>query len=238
MKISVIGLGWYGEVLARHLKQDGHEVLGTTRNETKISNLQNDGIQAFSLTYPHVPVDELMAADVVVLNIPPFPEELAWFKSWKWNPSSWIIFISSTALYPAPATENALLLAAQEEWIKSSFQKWTILRFGGLIGGGRHPGKFLSGRKNLSGRLWPVNLIHQRDAVGFTQKVLELKLQRQTFHLVSDEHPSKESFYTDFCQEKGLPLPLFDQTDQSQGKIVPNEEMKKYYSSFHQLSID
>lgn len=236
MKISIIGLGWYGEALARVLLQNGHQVAGTTRTEAKKTALQALGVETHLLAFPHTPPATLLNSDVIILNIPPFVDELEWFKEWNWSPESWIIFISSTALFPKAESKNALLLEEQEEWIKKFFTNWSILRFGGLIGGGRHPGKSLSGRKNLPRRMWPVNLIHQKDAVGFTLTVLKEKLQQKTFLVVSDEHPRREEFYRDYCLEKGLPLPEFDQNDKSMGKIVPNQEMAQFYPSFHPLS--
>lgn len=236
MKISIIGLGWYGEALARVLLQNGHEVVGTTRTEAKMTAFQSESIETYLLSFPQTPSEALLDSDVVILNIPPFAEELEWFKQWNWNPRSWIIFISSAALFPKAESKNAFLLEEQEEWVKKSFTKWSILRFGGLIGAGRHPGKSLSGRKNLSGRLWPVNLIHQKDAVGFTLTVLNEKLQNKTFLVVSDEHPNREEFYRDYCLKQGLPLPEFDQNDMSSGKTIPNQEVCQFYSSFHSLT--
>lgn len=238
MKTSIIGLGWFGQALAQKLKKQGHEVWGTTRTTAKKSLLEKSDLAVQVLQYPDLPGKELLDADVVILNIPPFPQELSWFKSWPWDPKAWVIFISSTALYSPHEQVLSHPLHDQEEWIKSTFKNWTVLRFGGLIGGGRHPGKFLSGKDNIKGRLWPVNLIHQSDAVGFALTVLERELKSKTFHVVSDDHPTKEAFYTDFCQQNGLPLPSFDQHDQTLGKIVPNEEMKKYYSRFHPLTIE
>ena len=236
MKISIIGLGWYGEALARALLLNGHQVMGTTRTEAKKTVLQGLGIETHLLSFPHPPSEALLNSDVIILNIPPFEGELEWFMKWNWSPESWVIFISSTALYPKAESKNALLLMEQEEWVKKSFANWSILRFGGLIGGGRHPGKSLSGRKDLPGRLWPVNLIHQKDAIGFTLTVLTKRLQNKTFLVVSNEHPLREEFYRDYCSGKGLPLPEFDQEDRSLGKIVPSHEMGQFYSSFHPLT--
>jgi nucleoside-diphosphate-sugar epimerase len=227
IKINILGLGWYGEPLATELLKKGYEVYGTTRTEEKRNLLLSKGIKASTLSFPEKA--EVKESQIVVLNIPPFEDELAWFKSWTWDPSAWIIFISSTSVYPRPESRSGELLKAQEDWVESSFQNWTILRFGGLIGGSRHPGKYLSGRHNLANRNWPVNLIHLDDTVGATIAVIEKNIKHKIIHVVSGEHPTRETYYTDYCRKHGLPVPQFDQNDLSEGKIVPNDELKKFY---------
>lgn len=227
MQISVIGLGWFGLPLARELVKSGHHVVGSCRSEEKLIKLRSENINAHILNYPDLPSSQLLNAEIIILNIPPFQEELEWFKTWNITPDTWIIFISSTSKSP--------LLLSQEEWISSTFKNWTVLRFGGLIGGGRHPGKHLSGRKNLPGRLWPVNLIHQDDVVKFTKLVIEKNIQKETIEVVSDEHPTREQFYSDYCQDQNLPMPEFSLEDHSVKPPISSERLKHYYSDFTPL---
>lgn len=213
MKISIVGLGWFGSSLADQLTD--HEVAGTHRTDLNESN---------------TPSAVIMDADVFVLNIPPFIGQLEWFKSWNWNLKTHVIFISSTSVYgqeegildesipPKPTTENAKLLTQEEEWIKT-FPHHTVIRFGGLLGKNRHPGKVLSGKKNLSGGNQPVNLLHLDDAVGFTKLVIEDKLQNKTFNLVNPEHPTREAFYQSYARDHNLPIPEFDSSPSS-GKTI------------------
>lgn len=221
-KCSILGLGWYGRPLAVFLQKKGLKISGSTRDTYKAQQLQENQINAIALNYPEQPPEELLNVDILILNIPPFEEQLDWFKSWKWNKNTWIIFISSTSVYPRPESKNAELLFKQEEWVKTNFSDWTIIRFGGLIGPDRHPGNHLSGKKNLSGRLWPVNLIHLEDTINFTNHVIDKNLKHTSFNLVSDEHPTREEYYTEYCLRKNLPLPEFNQEDISEGKIVPS----------------
>lgn len=223
MKISIVGLGWFGSELAEVLKPQ-HQVLGTHRTDLNESN---------------TPSESIMDADVFVLNIPPFKNQLAWFKSWHWNKKTHVIFISSTSVYgqeaglldeetlPLPSTDNAQLLLQEEEWIKT-FPHYTIIRFGGLLGKNRHPGKILSGRKNLNGGNHPVNLIHLDDAVEFTKLVIEQKRQGECYNLVAPEHPTRKDFYRAYCHANELPLPEFDQ-DQSNGKIISSKKVSGFY---------
>jgi nucleoside-diphosphate-sugar epimerase len=223
MKISIIGLGWFGSPLAYQLQKLGHTIEGSTTNASKIPLLIEKKIQAFQLKYPDIP--QFIQADILILNIPPFPEQLEWFKSWKISSNTWIIFISSTSV----ESQRHEALLAQEEWVRS-FPHWTILRFGGLFGNSRHPGKYLSGKKELPGRLWRVNMLHLYDAIGFTKTIIDLKIQSKTFTVISDDHPTREEFYSAFCKANNLPLPEFDQNDQSVKPALANEEARKIYS--------
>jgi nucleoside-diphosphate-sugar epimerase len=230
--ISIIGLGHVGKPLARALKLEGHRVLGTTRLSEKAQVLEAEGIKVGLLSYPNVPASGLLETDIIVLNIPPFPGELEWFRSWSWKTYSWVIFLSSTSVYqdsPVVVSENSPLketdLLSQEKWVQERFQSWTILRLGGLLGGERHPGKSMVGKKNLKGPRHAVNLIHHDDVVGFIQTVIKKHLTNDIFNVVCDEHSPRQEFYSAYA--------TFDESDRSMGKVVSNEKMKQHYELKH-----
>ncbi|MGE3610016.1 MAG: hypothetical protein AB7I27_10555 [Bacteriovoracaceae bacterium] len=221
MKISIIGLGYLGLPLAHALKSH-YQVLGTKREQISIP-----GVTVIPLNLNTTPEAQLMDADVIVLNIPPFDGQLEWFKSWKWTKKSKVIFISSTSVYQeseglvsesCPRNDN--LLKWEEDWIQNEFNDWVILRMGGLIGNGRHPLNFLLKKKNLPHQDWPVNLIHQDDAVGAIRAVIEKKINREILNVVSDEHSKRKDFYTGAD---------FDPHDHSTGKIIDNSKLKNIY---------
>jgi nucleoside-diphosphate-sugar epimerase len=228
MKISVTGLGWYGSKLAEELQSEDHEICGTTRTLDKKKLLESKGFQVDLLDESLVP-NQINDADIVILNIPPFEGQLQWFQKWPWNKNSWVIFISSTSVFPFPDSPSGKLLLDEEKWVQSSFEKWTIIRFGGLLGEDRHPGKYLSGRKNLPGRKWPVNLIHIDDCLGVTKAIIHKAITGKIIHAVGDSHPTREAFYTDYCHKKQISLPQFDPNDDSEGKLISNDEMKSFY---------
>ncbi len=223
MKVSVLGLGWYGGPLALALTSEGFEVTGSTRSPDKLIKFQQQGAaRAYLLESPHSPNEDLLSSDVLVLNIPPKAGQLEWFRSWHFKKDPWVIFISSTSLAP--------LLLEEESWIMDCFKDWTILRFAGLIGGQRHPGRSLSGKKDLKGRLWPVNLLHQDDAVGFTLEIIRQKIKGEIIEVLSDEHHTREEFYTEFAKRSGTPVPQFDQGDLSLRSALENSRAKSIYS--------
>jgi nucleoside-diphosphate-sugar epimerase len=228
LKVSIIGCGWYGKELAKSLLIEGYDVYGSTRELNKHQDLTALGIQPFLLNPPQTPLKEHLTTDLLILNIPPFEHQLKWFQSWPWDQNVPVIFISSTSVYHASA--NAQLLNQEEEWIKTHFKRWNILRFGGLLGGNRHPGNSLSGKVGLKGGNSPVNLIHRDDAVGFTRALMEKKIFNEIFDVVSDEHTTKREFYSEYCQRMNLPLPEFDSADQTVGRIIDNEKIKTIYN--------
>ncbi len=224
MKISICGLGHIGLPLAHLLLKKGHDVAGTKREMPSI-----EGIRVEVLRPPLTPSTSILSCDILIVNIPPFPGQEAWFSSWDLSNTGKIIFVSSTSVLRE--SPNQLILKAEELWVKNSGIPWLILRPAGLIGDLRHPGKSLSGKKGIKGRLHPVNLVHHNDVIGFISTAIEKEITGVEINLVSDEHRSKEDFYSEYCLRNNLPLPEFDQTDMSSGKIISNELMKQYYKA-------
>lgn len=238
MKISLIGLGWFGLQLANSLKKN-HDVIGTTRTFEKLALLEELGLETELLRFPSTPSKKMLSSDTIVINIPPFDSQLGWLQSWSWQPNSRIIFISSTSVYgdhfgevseetkPLPNTSNGQWLIEEEEWIKT-FPSSTIVRFGGLIGPDRHPGRILSGRQNIEGGNLPVNLIHSVDAVGFIEFIIENNVLSETFNLVHPHHPTREEYYQSYCLTHELPLPQF-LPSLNPGKIVSALKVMNVY---------
>jgi nucleoside-diphosphate-sugar epimerase len=226
MNISIIGLGWLGYPLALDLQKQNHSLFGTTRSADKIQLFHEKGIEAQLLDASLTPESKLLNVDVCVLNIPPFKEELPWFKSWKWNKETKIIFVSSTSVHGDKDSGN--ILREQEAWVKDSFLHWNILRPSGLIGPDRHPGRFLSGKKNLDGKNRPVNLIYRDDVIGVIKTLMEKNLDHLILDVTSDEQKTRKEFYESYCKKHGLPLPEFND-DETSGERISNVEMKKIY---------
>ena len=149
-----------------------------------------------------------------------------------------VLFVSSTSAYgegqltvteltlPQPETESGKQLLESEQLLQSNSNfKTTTLRFGGLIGADRQPGKYLAGRENLENPNAPVNLIHQEDCIGIILKIIETNSWNETFNAVSSFHPSREQYYTQKAAELDLPLPKFDHSKPSVGKLIENDKV-------------
>ncbi|MFZ4714280.1 MAG: hypothetical protein ACOYL6_11225 [Bacteriovoracaceae bacterium] len=114
-----------------------------------------------------------------------------------------------------------------EQFLQNHFPHLTLLRLGGLIGYNRHPGKFLSGKKDLLGKNHATNLIHRDDVMQIILELIQLaEIPVGSFDLVCDEHPSKEAFYSLASSNLNLPLPKFKLDDVSQKKAISNQKIK------------
>lgn len=160
-----------------------------------------------------------------------------------------IIFASSTGVYPdrpglaregdAPhpgdparktlrASARAVLEA--EDLLRSAEGlDVTILRFGGLYGYDRQPGRFLAGRTDVEGGARPVNMIHRDDAVGLVEAVIRQDVRGEVFNACADAHPPRRVFYRRAAERLGLEPPTFqDEEDGGQGgKVVSSRKIKE-----------
>jgi nucleoside-diphosphate-sugar epimerase len=133
-----------------------------------------------------------------------------------------VIYISSTAVYgdhssevneldePQPDTESGTILLEAEKLFQNETKfKTTIIRFGGLVGPDRHPGRFFAGKKDIPNGMAPVNLIHQQDCVGISIAIIEKNAFGYLFNACAPDHPQKADFYRAAALKAGLPVPEF-----------------------------
>jgi nucleoside-diphosphate-sugar epimerase len=133
-----------------------------------------------------------------------------------------IIFISSTSVYgdhnkkvtetaatkPDTASGKAMLRAEQLLQQETSF-KTTVIRFAGLIGPDRYPGRFFAGKTDIPNGLAPINLIHLTDCIALTIKILEQQAFGITINACTPDHPAKQDFYTLAAKNINLSAPGF-----------------------------
>lgn len=256
MTISILGCGWLGLPLAERLRDNGHQIKGSTTSKDKLQILKGKKITPFLLELtPELQCndcDDFWDADVLVLNIPPgrgrenimgYHQKQITSVINKVSKSSisFVIFISSTSVYPEQAgivseedikagnasrpSGNALIEAEQLLRKQSAFDT-TIIRFGGLYGHDRHPIKYLAGRKNIKKGNAPVNLIHQDDCINIIQTVIENNIKGNVFNGVSDGHPPKKMYYPAIAKAMELQPPTFDDDKNKEYKIVSNRKLK------------
>ncbi|MES2963656.1 MAG: NAD-dependent epimerase/dehydratase family protein [Bdellovibrionota bacterium] len=159
-----------------------------------------------------------------------------------------LVFISSTSVFgakqgsvdettlPKPDSEAGIILAKVEQRLVAAAGeqgfRLTIVRPGGLIGPGRHPGLFLAGRKNAKDPESPINLIHQMDCAEAVATLVRdtdglATGESRTFNLVSDRHPTRREFYTRASQAVGVEAPEFSpQTEDSADKVVQSARIR------------
>ena len=148
-----------------------------------------------------------------------------------------ILFVSSTSVYgqdkkdlnekerPKPVTESGKQLLRVEDILYNHLElQNTIIRFGGLIGYDRIPGRFLSGKKDLPNGGSPVNLVHRDDCIEVIYNIIAQKKWGTIYNFCSPEHPSKKEFYTLATQAINIPPPEFKDMNPS-GKSISSKKL-------------
>ncbi len=244
--LCVVGCGWLGLPLSRLMLKKGWKIHGTTTNKTKIQQLQDVGIMPFLLKFPDPEfMDfEMLSTDYLVINIPPgrknpnvredYPNSIVQLLRIAKQVKSIkkIVFVSSTSVYgntevfvdekvaPQPQTSSGKAILETEKAIMESKIPHVILRFGGLAGPERHPGRFLAGRELSSSGAHPVNYLHLNDAIGVITYMLENTVENEIFNVVAPVHPTKTDFYTKMADSISLAPPIFSEKDNTFGKEV------------------
>ena len=161
-----------------------------------------------------------------------------------------IIFISSTSVYgnlntkitedttPQPVTASGQSIYKSEQLLTDHFKSnLTILRCSGLLGPKRHPGRFLAGRKNMTNPNGLVNMVHQQDCIQIIHKIIEQHAFGHVFNLCSDEHPTRQTFYTKAAKHIQLTPPEFIEDHTPSYKYIDNSKSKTILNHKY-LSID
>jgi len=235
MVVSILGCGWYGKALAKDLLKKGFIVKGSATASEKLGDLSNQGILPYLLRFEadsQVVDPDFFKCDVLVISIPPkvkagesnsYPAKIQQIiNACIENRVKKIIYISSTSVYgdhnsevneltdPKPDTASGLVLLDAEQLFQNQASfKTTIIRFGGLIGPGRQPGRFFAGKIDIANGLAPVNLIHQSDCVGISMAIIMKDAFGYLFNGCSPDHPAKAGFYREMALKAGLPVPEF-----------------------------
>nr|WP_321450356.1 hypothetical protein [uncultured Carboxylicivirga sp.] len=246
--ISILGCGWLGFPLARELAQQGWIVNGSTTNKDKFEQLQKNHITPYLIDLNKQETNNVATffqAEYLLINLPPSKLndaflQYAKLKNYIDNGNcNKLIFISSTSAYgkmDGIATEemteninNELNSTLKlEQTVISLNKKTTIIRFAGLIGPGRHPGRFFSPERKINNPNFPVNLIHLDDCIGIIITILQKEEWNQIFNACADNHPTKKEFYTKACLKLNGKIPEFvDIITNESGKIISNDKIKK-----------
>lgn len=230
-RLTIIGCGWFGLPFARTMVERGWEVLGSVRDPDRSAALSGDGIQGFTFDlgqddYPAAPFAEA----VVVIAVPAgrragnsesFIQGVSRLLDHALRHGSRaVVVISSTGIYEGldgevdedtqPVDEGNVLVQLERKLERAEIRTCAV-RFGGLIGPDRHPGRFLAGRKDLKGGARLVNLVQGSDCVRALKLLLETPLEDwpARMNVVSPEHPSRSEYYPRAARELGLTPPTF-----------------------------
>ncbi len=253
-----MGCGWLGLPLAQFLLKLGYNVKGTTSTASRLADLKSKGISAYLITIKEQqvegPLDSFLEGlDVLVVNIPPglrktnsgnYAAKMKTLNSHLQESGiNRVIFVSSTSVYgdlsgeidesmaPQPSTASGRqLLEAEQLFVTASGIDSTIVRFGGLIGPGRHPVRYLSGRKGLKNGNQPVNLIHLDDCLHILTAVIQHGWWNTIFNAVFPEYPLKKEYYTAESKKMGLAVPEYVEASKATAKkVIPAQLLEKGY---------
>ncbi|RDV14001.1 SDR family NAD(P)-dependent oxidoreductase [Pontibacter diazotrophicus] len=254
-EVSIMGCGWLGLPLAAQLVKAGYKVKGSTTTPKKLELLEQKGIHPYLLNLQDEQLDrealkDFLKTQVLVLNIPPhlrsdggegYLEQMHLLLEFlSDSPVSRILFVSSTSVYldlnrvvteeDIAFTEEQqpdhMLLQAEKLFQENDGWLTTILRFGGLVGEDRRPGRFLAGKKNVPNGDAPVNLIHLEDCLTIIHRLIEGNIWGHVFHACADKHPLRKEFYTQAALALRLTPPEFKDMDETRFKLINSQKIK------------
>ncbi|WP_025765095.1 hypothetical protein [Dyadobacter tibetensis] len=231
-------------------------VKGSTTSTNKLTLLRGLGIIPFQLGLtPELEgkeeeISSFFDCDVLLISIPPglrrnpvgyhLQQIEAVISRIKQSPISQVLYISSTGVYPDTnrvMVESDVILpeqAASPEMVAAENALMSlrgdrqvgILRFGGLLGYDRIPGKYVRGKKGLTTYHTPVNYIHQDDAVGIAQALVERGIDNSTYNAVAPIHSLRGKVYESSCAQFGWEVPTFSEPPSPEPfKIISAEKL-------------
>jgi nucleoside-diphosphate-sugar epimerase len=265
-RISIIGLGWLGLPLGKMLLEQGFEVKGTVTTDEKALQLsgQVQAVTVLTLNSNSISVADasVFDCDVLIVNIPPrrvanieeiYPAQVAQLLPYIHEAGiKRVVFVSSTSVYPEANREvteiESLLpdkasglacLRAEQLLLTDPAFRTTVLRFGGLIGPGRHPHRFMQYGVTNSGGNIPVNLIHLDDCIAIIQYIIEKEIWGEVLNACCPEHPTRREFYSRAAIQAGIAPPVFsDDTDLSYKKVSSSKLTNVGYRFRYQSPLD
>ncbi len=238
--ISILGSGWLGLPLAKQLVKRGHRVKASTRSPQRIDAIKAVNAKPFIVDIKQLDesTEAFLRADILIVNIT--SKDIAAFKKLisRVEASSLkkVLLASSISVYKntngfisesdgAEDSNNPLYQIENLFRINRHFQT-TIVRFAGLIGYERHPGRFFGERKIPQPEA-PVNLIHRDDCINILDGIIQHELWGEVFNACADTHPSKRVFYSYARQSLGLAAPEFEAPAETEYKIINNTKIRQ-----------
>lgn len=231
LKLSIISLGWLGLDVYKNFEQKFDCTGSYFSSKKDVANQFKFDVNSFK----NLP-SEIKNADLIFFNLPPSSitnldklRELVSLINEKR-----VILISSTSVYEQETLVNesskilkisnrAKKQAEIEDIVTHELNNLLILRCAGLYSEDRHPGYYLSGKKDISGAKSPVNLVSKKDILDVLDKVL-IESEYNLINLVNSNHPTKDDYYNSFCKRMNLdPIEFVSgqETNKTVGTMYP-----------------
>jgi nucleoside-diphosphate-sugar epimerase len=252
LSVGIIGCGWLGTALALNLLKNNTAVLATVTRAESVTRLAEQNINAQTLVLPSTAEilfsHPIFCQQTLVICFPPqlkkgqqdYPEKISQIVTAAEKKGvREIVLISTTSIYNGlsgkvseqttlnfSADKVAILNDAEQKLLNFS-GKASIIRFAGLIGPDRHPGRFLSAKPHFANPKGVINLIHQQDAIGIIIALLKQNTLGCTntdqakmidvYNAASTTHCTRQHFYQAAAVAMGLPKPLFEDSEFKEG---------------------
>lgn len=210
-KIGIIGCGWLGMRISKHL-QSQYELYTTTTSEEKKSELIVMGLDSVTIQFSDVEIteeiknnDKIREMDALIITVPfskrtPINqlknrfENISLFISEYRKP---IFLMSSIGIYPQVNTSMDESYTGEEHLepthlsiekiMKSRYPQINILRLGGLMGDNR-----VFSNYTISDPDQAVNHVHYEDICLIIEKMIGMNITSKTYNVVAPEHPTKQ----------------------------------------------
>ncbi len=235
--VSILGCGWLGKPLAVSLLEEGFLVKGSTTSEIKVQELEHLDIDTYTIDITEFEeFDSFLHSEILIVAIP-LKDILAFERFIEQIENSIIqkvIFISATSVYPTSnsmVTEETATLTTPLSEIESLFREntyfeTTIIRFAGLFGPGRHPGKWFKNEKKIPQPNGFVNMIHLDDCIEIIHEIIDQNHWNDTLNACSNDHPTRKDFYTNARKSIDFEKPIFEENTPLNYKIVSSKKIQ------------
>ncbi|CAM4088899.1 NADP-binding protein [Pseudoalteromonas byunsanensis] len=224
-KLVVLGAGWLGKPLCLQAIARGWQVEGTRTQPVQESGFErklhlNAGVIQHSIT---------LRDAWWVCAIPPRArsEESTYLETLekslllsKQLDCKGFLLCSSTGVYSddsgcyseqnetsIASSRQRILVNAEQQVLNQSGK---VLRLAGLVGEGREPGRFVSGKQLRSSSQGSVNMVHQQDVINAIFTVLNSWSEaKNIYNICHPSHPSRQAYYQQKCHQLGTATPTF-----------------------------
>ena len=237
--ISILGSGWLGQPLAETFKKAEYCVHLSTRSLDKAKQLEALNVEPYIVDIENLidTIQPFLNAEILIINITckalsAYQHLLSEIEN---SPIKKVLFISSTSVYPShyglckedePLTEETNLRCIEKLFAESTHFECTVIRFAGLIGAKRHPGRFFASGKSVKDGNGKVNLIHQDDCLKLIDTIIAQKAWGEIFNGCADNHPTKKDYYCSMASSLGYSEPECMILENSATKVVCNQKIK------------
>ena len=217
-------------------------VKASTTSESRFQELLSIKVEPFIIDIGRLSstIQAFLQSKILIINIPSKNIDgfIGLLKEIENSEVEKVLFVSSTSVYEnknktisesdgAELTQSPLLII-ENLFRNSNKVKTTIVRFGGLIGYSRNPGKFFSIGRIIRNPDSNINLIHRDDCIGIISQIIEQEAWGEVFNSCADTHPTKREFYTQAAKSIGFPVPKFEDSGSVSFKIISNQKVKRY----------